>query len=147
MRLALAALVLTLSAVEGLVQPARASALRDAAQAVIMAREQPADEGRRAALSLAFDAARPTVTAEAGLPTLALGPRRNWFHRKPQALPREESRLSIPELPAVAGPTGFSDRAVAALSAAFAPWRALADAAWGGTWGGMVAVGLAETQH
>lgn len=142
MRLALAALLCTLS-----VHPARAGALRDAAQAVMMARENPAEEGRRAALSLAFDAARPTVTAEAGIPTLALVPRRNWFHRKPQALPQEESRLAIPELPAVAAPTGFRDRAAAALSAAFAPWRALADAAWGGTWGGMVAVGLAETRH
>lgn len=141
MRLALAAL-LFLSAV-----PARAGALRDAALAVMMVRANPAEASHRAALDVAFDASKLTVSAEDPIPTVASGPRRNWFHRKPQALPLEESRLRIPELRAVAAPSGFGERAAAALGAAFAPWRALADAAWGGTWGGMVAVGLAENQH
>lgn len=143
MRQALAAVLLAL----GAAAPARAGALRHAAQAVLLVRENPAEEGRRAALGAAFDAAALTVDAEDGAPTLARGPHKNWFHRKPQALPPEGRRLEIPELPAAPAPAGLGARAAAALGAAFAPWRALAEAAWSGTWTGMVAVGLAEDSH
>lgn len=141
MRLVLAALLLASGV------PARAGALRHAALAVMTVRENPTAEGRRAALDVAFDAAEPVVGGADELPRLDGGPRRNWFHRKPHALPAEQTRLRVPDLPAAAAPTGFVDRAAAAFGAAFAPWRALADAAWGGTWTGMVAVGLAGEQH
>lgn len=134
-----------------LVPNAHAGALRDAALAVMTVRENPGELGRRAALDVAFDAAdEGAPLAEVGdVPTSARGARsrRNWFHRKPGSLPHEAGRLRIPELPAAPRAPGFAERAAAALGAAFAPWRALADAAWGGAWTGMVAVGRAEGRH
>lgn len=140
MRATLASLLLALSAVPA----AGAGALREAALASMSVRENPGEQGRRAALDLTFDAARPGQ----GDPDAVAGPlggkRRNWFHRKPQDLPPEAARLKVPELPRAAAPSGFFGRAAAALGAALAPWRALADAAWGGAWTGMVSVGVAE---
>ena len=145
MRPALAALTLALSVTAP--RPAHAGALRDAALAVMTVRENPGELGRRAALDAAFDAAHATVGADDGAPRLAGGRRKNWFHRRPAALPREEGRLRIPELSAAPDAPGFAARAAAAFGAAFAPWRALADAAWGGAWTGMVAVGRAGDGH
>lgn len=137
MRLTLA-LLLSLAAV-----PARADALRDAALTAMLVRENPGDAARRAALGAAFDAADGRTDAD--LPVAQDGPpRRNWFHRRPGALPAEPGRIAVPHLPRVGAPAGFVARAGAALAAAFAPWRALADAAWGGSWAGSVAVGVAE---
>lgn len=147
MRPVLAALLFALSAAEGLAPLVHAGALRDAALAVMTVRENPGELGRRAALDVAFDASRSTVGDEEGVPGLAAGRRKNWFHRKPGSLPREERRLRIPELAAAPRAPGFAERAAAALGAAFAPWRALADAAWGGAWTGMVAVGRAGDRH
>lgn len=147
MRALPAALFFTLSAAEGLAPFAHAGALRDAALAVMTVRENPGELGRRAALDVAFDASHATVGAEEGVPEFASGRRKNWFHRKPGSLPREEGRLRVPELAAAPRPTGFAERAAAALGAALAPWRSLADAAWGGAWTGMVMVGRAESRH
>lgn len=147
MRALPAALLFALSAAGGLTPLVHAGALRDAALAVMTVRENPGELGRRAALDVAFDASRATVGAEEGVPEIAAGRRKNWFHRKPGSLPREEGRLRIPELSAAPRTPGLAERAVAALGAAFAPWRALADAAWGGAWTGMVAVGQAGDRH
>lgn len=142
MRATLAALLIALSAFPA--PAAGAGALREASLASLLVRENPGEQGRRAALDLAFDAARPG----SGGPEAVAGPlggtRRNWFHRKPQDLPADAAPLKIPELPRAAAPAGFFGRAAAALGAALTPWRALADAAWGGTWTGMVSVGVAE---
>ncbi|TBR23386.1 hypothetical protein EPO15_06115 [bacterium] len=141
MRLLLAAL-LAATAV-----PARAGALRHAALAMLSVRENPTAEGRRAALDVAFDAADDAVGAGDAVPASVAGPRRTWFPRKGKAAPAGEARLRVPELPAAPVPTGLLDRAATALGAAFAPWRALAEAAWGGTWSGMVAVGQTGDPH
>ncbi|MDE2291049.1 MAG: hypothetical protein KGL53_03105, partial [Elusimicrobia bacterium] len=58
-----------------------------------------------------------------------------------------EAPLRVPDLPETAAAPSFADQTASALRAALAPWRALADAAWGGTWAGMVEVGLARAAH
>lgn len=142
MRAALPSLLIALSVLPG--PAAGAGALREAALASLSVRENPGEQGRRAALDLTFDAARPGPGGPEAVAGPAGGKRRNWFYRKPQDLPADTARLKVPELPRAAVPSGFIGRAAAALGAALAPWRALADAAWGGAWTGTVSVGLAE---
>ncbi|MBI3297631.1 MAG: hypothetical protein HYZ75_05675 [Elusimicrobia bacterium] len=122
---------------------ARADALRHAALAALLVRENPSDPGRRAALDVAFDA---MALRPAGAEAVAAGfggRRRNWFPKR-AALAAERAVLRMPALPSATPVDSVSARTETALRAALAPWRALADAAWGGAWAGMVRVGLAE---
>lgn len=125
---------------------ARADALRHAALAALLIRQNPSDAGRRTALDASFDAALIRGAQAETVPGAINSRRRNWFP-KLAALEGEHARLQIPELPSLPVPSSMAQRAGTALRAALAPWRALADAAWGGAWTGMVSVGLTEDAH
>lgn len=136
-RLVIAALILAAPTA------AKADALRHAALAALLARQNPSDTGRRAALDAAFDAVPMRPGEAEAVPGSSGGRRRNWFPKR-AALQEERAAMRMPELPSRAAPESIAQLAGTALRAALAPWRALADAAWGGAWTGMVSVGLAE---
>ena len=124
---------------------AHADALRHAALAVLLVRENPSAEGRRIALDLAFDASAPRSSGAEAVVDVGSGPRRSWFPRK-KPLGPERPAFRMPALPPAAAQAGLGDMAANALGAALAPWRSIADAAWTGAWTGMVSVGLAGRQ-
>jgi hypothetical protein len=123
--------------------PAGADVLRHAALTALLVRENPSAEGRRAALDAAFDAAALRPAEAAPVAGDDRSRRRNWFPKR-LSLEAEAARLRMPELPPLPSCEGFVEKAALSLRAALAPWRALADAAWGGSWGGMVSLGLAQ---
>ncbi|MBI2361978.1 MAG: hypothetical protein HYV15_01145 [Elusimicrobia bacterium] len=124
---------------------AHADALRHAALAVLLVRENPSAEGRRGALDLAFDASVPRAGDAEAVVDGGAGPRRSWFPKKRLWGP-ERPAFRMPALPPAPASDGFGDAAVRALGAALAPWRRLADSAWSGAWAGLVSVGRAD-QH
>lgn len=121
----------------------KADALRHAALAALLIRQNPSDTQRRATLGAAFDADLIRPGEPEAVPGTTNGRRHNWFPKR-LALEAERVTLQMPELPARTVDPSLARQAETALRAALAPWRALADAAWGGAWTGMVSVGLAE---
>jgi hypothetical protein len=110
-------------------------AVRDAALVVIALRQTRTADGRRDVLSRAFDSAVPSQQAPE--PAEIPGDRvraRNWFIPVYTGTlpPGVVTGLEVkppsiqPEQP---------DPFAAAFEASLYPWRALVDAAWGGSWG------------
>jgi len=117
----------------------RAEALRDAANSAIALRASPTIEGEQAALSKVFDGTHGTSAA---------APARGRYQqhsRMPLSYsPLLEHPASSPDLAqfrtATARPS-VSERIQNSVSAAFGPFRALLDYAWGGRWTGATRLG------
>jgi len=110
-------------------------AVRDAALVVVALRQTRTAENRRDVLSVAFDSARPArQPVDPPESSGARVRRQNWFIPVYTGSLPDGAASELEVRPPASAPEP-ADRLGDAFQASLYPWRALLDAAWGGSWG------------